>query len=338
MPKNINPNNNLLFYKTPSGEVNIAVRFENETFWLTQKAMGELFKVNVPAISKHLSNIFETNELAENSVVSILETTAADGKTYQTKYYSLDAVIAVGYRVNSKQATQFRIWATNTLKEFIIKGFVIDDERLKQGKNFGRDYFDELLERIREIRASEKRFYQKIRDLFMLSEDYDKADKHTEQFFATVQNKLLFAVTGKTASEIILSRANAALPNMGLTTFKGSRVRKEDIFIAKNYLTDKEIDTLNRLVTLFLDTAELRVKDEVPLSLDYWKTEADKVIAFSNKPVLKGAGSISAKQMENKVSQTYLDFDNRRKKAEAEQEDKEEQEAIEKLLKRAKKK
>lgn len=338
MPKNINPNNNLLFYKTPSGEVNIAVRFENETFWLTQKAMGELFKVNVPAISKHLSNIFETNELAENSVVSILETTAADGKTYQTKYYSLDAVIAVGYRVNSKQATQFRIWATNTLKEFIIKGFVIDDERLKQGKNFGRDYFDELLERIREIRASEKRFYQKIRDLFMLSEDYDKADKHTDQFFATVQNKLLFAVTGKTASEIILSRANAALPNMGLTTFKGSRVRKEDIFIAKNYLTDKEIDTLNRLVTLFLDTAELRVKDEVPLSLDYWKTEADKVIAFSNKPLLKGAGSISAKQMENKVSQTYLDFDNRRKKAEAEQEDKEEQEAIEKLLKRAKKK
>lgn len=338
MPKNINPNNNLLFYKTPSGEVNIAVRFENETFWLTQKAMGELFKVNVPAISKHLSNIFETNELAENSVVSILETTAADGKTYQTKYYSLDAVIAVGYRVNSKQATQFRIWATNTLKEFIIKGFVIDDERLKQGKNFGKDYFDELLERIREIRASEKRFYQKIRDLFMLSDDYDKADKHTDQFFATVQNKLLFAVTGKTASEIILSRANAALPNMGLTTFKGSRVRKEDIFIAKNYLTDKEIDTLNRLVTLFLDTAELRVKDEVPLSLDYWKTEADKVIAFSNKPVLKGAGSISAKQMENKVSQTYLDFDNRRKKAEAEQEDKEEQEAIEKLLKRAKKK
>lgn len=338
MPKNINPNNNLLFYKTPSGEVNIAVRFENETFWLTQKAMGELFKVNVPAISKHLSNIFETNELAENSVVSIFETTAADGKTYQTKYYSLDAVIAVGYRVNSKQATQFRIWATNTLKEFIIKGFVIDDERLKQGKNFGRDYFDELLERIREIRASEKRFYQKIRDLFMLSEDYDKADKHTDQFFATVQNKLLFAVTGKTASEIILSRANAPLPNMGLTTFKGSRVRKEDIFLAKNYLTDKEIDTLNRLVTLFLDTAELRVKDEVPLSLDYWKTEADKVIAFSNKPVLKGAGSISAKQMENKGSQTYLDFDNRRKKAEAEQEDKEEQEAIEKLLKRAKKK
>lgn len=338
MPKNIDPNNKILFYKTPAGEVNIAVRFENETFWLTQKAMGELFKVNVPAISKHLSNIFETNELAENSVVSILETTAADGKTYQTKYYSLDAVIAVGYRVNSKQATQFRIWATNTLKEFIIKGFVIDDERLKQGKNFGRDYFDELLERIREIRASEKRFYQKIRDLFMLSDDYDKADKHTDQFFATVQNKLLFAVTGKTASEIILGRANAALPNMGLTTFKGSRVRKEDIFIAKNYLTDKEIDTLNRLVTLFLDTAELRVKDEVPLSLDYWKTEADKVIAFSNKPVLKGAGSISAKQMENKVSQTYLDFDNRRKKAEAEQEDKEEQEAIEKLLKRAKKK
>ena len=249
-------NKNIILYQTPEGTVKVEVRFENETFWLTQKAMAELFQTSRENITMHLQNILKEGELDENSVSKDFLHTAADGKNYKTKFYNLDAVIAVGYRVNSKQATQFRIWATQTLKEFIVKGFVLDDERLKQGKSFGKDYFDELLARIRDIRASEKRFYQKIRDLFMLSEDYDISDKNTELFFAEIQNKLLFAVTKSTAAEIISHRAKADLPNMGLTTWKGSRVRKEDIFIAKNYLKEDEIDMLNRMVTLFLDTAE----------------------------------------------------------------------------------
>jgi hypothetical protein len=330
--------NNIILYETPEGKVQVSVLLENETFWLTQKAMAALFGVEIPAISKHLSNIFETNELQEESVVSILETTAADGKNYKTKFYNLDAVIAVGYRVNSKQATQFRIWATQTLKEFIIKGFVLDDERLKQGKSFGKDYFDELLARIRDIRASEKRFYQKIRDLFMLSDDYDKTDKKTELFFAEIQNKLLFAVTKHTAAEIIAHRAKADLPNMGLTSWKGGRVRKEDIFIAKNYLSEDEVDTLNRMVTLFLDTAELRVKEQIPLSLAFWKEEADSVIRFSRKPLLDHTGKISHEEMKQIATRQYEVFDAQRKKAEALEADLQEQKAIEELIKKAKKK
>ena len=329
--------NDLIFYTTPQGKVQISVIYNNDTFWLTQKLMAELFGVEVPAISKHLSNIFDTKELEENAVISKMETTATDGKNYNTKFYNLDAVIAVGYRVNSKQATQFRIWATQTLKEFIIKGFVLDDERLKQGKQFGKDHFDELLARIRDIRASEKRFYQKIKDLFMLSDDYDKTDKKTELFFAEVQNKLLYAVSKQTAAEIIIGRAKADLPNMGLTTWKGGRLRKEDIYIAKNYLTEDEIDILNRLVTLFLDTAELRVKDQIPLTTNFWKTEADKVIQFSNKPVLKNAGSQSHQQMVLHVDTEYQTFNTNRKQIEAQQTDKEEEEAIAKLVQRSKK-
>jgi len=330
--------NNIILYETPEGKIQVSVLFENETFWLTQKAMAALFGVEIPAISKHLSNIFETNELQEDSVVSILETTAADGKNYKTKFYNLDAVIAVGYRVNSKQATQFRIWATQTLKEYIIKGFVLDDARLKQGKSFGRDYFDELLARIRDIRASEKRFYQKIRDLFMLSEDYDKTDKKTELFFAEIQNKLLFSVTQHTAAEIIAHRAKADLPNMGLTAWKGNRVRKEDVFIAKNYLSEDELDTLNRMVTLFLDTAELRVKEQIPLSLSYWAAEADSVIRFSRKPLLDHAGKISHEEMKQIATRQYEVFDAQRKKTEALEADKQEQKTLEELIKKAKKK
>lgn len=244
----------IILYENEAGKIKVDVHFENETFWLTQKAMAALFGVEVPAISKHLGNIFETNELQKEATISILETIHKEEKRQvkrNLEFYNLDAVIAVGYRVNSHQATQFRIWATQTLKEFIIKGFVMDDERLKHGKEFGKDYFDELLARIRDIRASEKRFYQKVRDLFVLSQDYDKTDKKTEQFFATVQNKLLYAVTQQTVAELIVNRAKADLPNMGLTNWKGSRVRKEDIFIAKNYLSQDEIDTLNRIVTLF---------------------------------------------------------------------------------------
>lgn len=236
----MNLENKILLYTTPQGNINISVRFENDTFWLNQKAMATLFGVEVPAISKHLKNIYTEGELSENATISKMETVVNRGFRGEVSepidFYSLDAVIAVGYRVNSKQATAFRIWATNTLKEFIIKGFVLDDERLKQGKTFGKDYFDELLHRIREIRASEKRFYQKIKDLFALSNDYQTTIKETNTFFAFVQNKLLFAVTKQTAAELIISRADAKMLNMGLTTFKGSRVRKEDIFIAKNYL------------------------------------------------------------------------------------------------------
>jgi hypothetical protein len=329
---------NIILYETPEGKVQVSVLFEGETFWLTQKAMAALFQCSTDNISLHLKNIFSTHELDPNSVTEEYSAPAADGKNYKTKFYNLDAVIAVGYRVNSKQATQFRIWATQTLKEFIIKGFVLDDERLKQGKSFGKDYFDELLARIRDIRASEKRFYQKIRDLFMLSEDYDKTDKKTELFFAEIQNKLLFSVTGYTAAEIIVHRAKADLPNMGLTSWKGSRVRKEDIFIAKNYLTEDEIDTLNRMVTLFLDTAELRVKEQIPLSLNYWKEEADSVIRFSRKPLLDNTGKISHEEMKRIATTQYEVFDAQRKKTEALEADLQEQKAIEELIKKAKKK
>lgn len=225
--------NNIILYENEAGKIKVDVHFEHENFWLTQKSMAALFNCTTDNVSLHLKNIFKEEELIAVSVTEEFSATASDGKKYKTKFYNLDAVIAVGYRVNSKQATQFRIWATQTLKEFIIKGFVLDDERLKQGKDFGKDYFDELLARIRDIRASEKRFYQKVRDLFALSQDYDKSDKKTEQFFATVQNKLLYAVTQNTAAEIIVKRAKSDLPNMGLTIWKGSRVRKEDIFIAK---------------------------------------------------------------------------------------------------------
>ncbi len=334
--------NKILLYTTPQGNIHISVRFENDTFWLTQKAMATLFGVEVPAISKHLKNIYAEGELQENATISKMETVVNRGFRGEVSelidFYSLDAVIAVGYRVNSKQATAFRIWATNTLKEFIIKGFVLDDERLKQGKTFGKDYFDELLHRIREIRASEKRFYQKIKDLFALSNDYQTTIKETNTFFAFLQNKLLYAVTKQTAAELIISRADAKMLNMGLTTFKGSRVRKEDIFIAKNYLSEKEIDTLNRLVSLFLDTAELRIQNEEILTLDYWKSETDNLLTFSKKPILEGAGNISHDKMEEKVSKIYSDFDANRKKIEAIEEDELEQQAIKKLIQKAKKK
>ena len=333
--------NKILLYTTPQGDIRISVRFENDTFWLTQKAMAMLFDTTSQNITLHLKNIYIDNELDEIATCKDFLQVQIEGnrKVERTqKFYSLDVVIAVGYRVNSKQATAFRIWATNTLKEFIIKGFVLDDERLKQGKTFGKDYFDELLQRIREIRASEKRFYQKIKDLFALSNDYQTTLKETNTFFAFVQNKLLYAVTKQTAAELILSRADASMLNMGLTTFKGSRVRKEDIFIAKNYLTEKEIDTLNRLVSLFLDTAELRIQNEEILTLDYWKSETDNLLTFSKKPILEGSGNISHDKMEQKVSKIYYDFDSNRKKMELKEEDEIEQQAINKLIQKSMKK
>lgn len=332
---------NIILYETPQGKISVSLRFEDETFWLTQKAMAELFGVESHTITYHLKEIYKTGELDEMATTRKIRVVQKEGNrevNRELDFYNLDAIIAVGYRVNSKQATQFRIWATQTLKEYITKGFVLDDERLKQGKNFGKDHFDELLARIRDIRASEKRFYQKIRDLFMLSEDYDKTDKKTELFFAEVQNKLLFATTQHTAAEIIVQRAKAETLNMGLTSWKGSRVRKEDVIIAKNYLSEDEIDTLNRMVTLFLDTAELRVKEQVPLSINFWKQEADSVIQFSRKPLLLDKGKVSHEIAKDFVEKQYEVFDNERKKTEALQADLEDQKAIEELLKKVPKK
>lgn len=258
---------NFLLYTGDDGKVNVEVFLQDETVWLTQKAMAELFGVQIPAINKHLKNIFEDGELVENSVISILETTANDGKKYKTQFYNLDAIISVGYRVNSYQATQFRIWATKTLKEFIIKGFVLDDERLKQGNRvFGKDYFDELLERIREIRASERRFYQKITDIYALSADYDKNAPITKEFFAAVQNKLHWAITGKTASEIIYDSADATKIYMGLTNWKHApdgKILKSDIAVAKNYLGEAHIKELNQIISAYLDLAENRAQRQI---------------------------------------------------------------------------
>lgn len=291
-----NNTNNIIFYTTPKGNVKIELIFSGETFWLTQKRMAELFGVEVPAISKHLTSIFETNELAENSVISILETTASDGKNYKTKFYNLDAIIAVGYRVNSMQATQFRIWATQTLREFIIKGFVLDDERLKQGKHFGKDYFDELLEKIREIRASERRFYLKITDIYeQCSIDYNKDAEITQTFFKTVQNKLHWAITGKTAAELITQRADANKPNMGLTTWKNApkgKILKGDIKIAKNYMHEAEIKALEHIVSMYLDFAELQASRQVLMTMADWVNRLDAFLQFNEFQILQNAGTV----------------------------------------------
>ena len=259
--KRMSEPNQFLLYTAPDGAVKVDVFFKDETVWLTQKALAELFGVQRPAITKHLGNIFATGELAEGSVCSVLEHTAQDGKNYSAKYYNLDAIIAVGYRVNSYQATQFRIWATKTLREFIIKGFVLDDERLKQGKQaFGKDYFDELLERIREIRTSERRFYQKITDIYALSLDYSVAAPLTKDFFASVQNKLHWAITGQTAAELIYGSADATKICMGLTTWRhapSGKILKSDVAVAKNYLSEAHVKELNRLLRLTADSPDL---------------------------------------------------------------------------------
>lgn len=290
--------NQFLLYTAPDGAVKVEVFCKDETVWLTQKALAELFGVKVPAINKHLKNIFESGELAEAAVISILETTAADGKNYQTRYYSLDAIIAVGYRVNSYQATQFRIWATNTLREFIIKGFVLNDEQLKQGKQvFGKDYFDELLERIREIRASERRFYQKITDIYALSVDYSKDAPQTKEFFASVQNKLHWAITGQTAAEQIYASADATKLYMGLTTWKHApdgKILKSDITVAKNYLSEAHGRELNRIVSAYLDLAENRAERGILMKMTDWASFLNNFLELSNYPILQDKGKVSA--------------------------------------------
>jgi hypothetical protein len=328
--------NDLILYTTEDGRSQIKLRAQEQTVWLTQLEMAELFDATKQNISLHLKNIFEDGELDGVSVVKESLTTATDGKRYQTLLYNLDAILAVGYRVRSPRGVQFRRWASTILKEYLAKGFVMDDERLKNPD--GRpDYFDEMLARIRDIRASEKRFYQKVRDLFALSSDYDKTDKATQVFFATVQNLLIFAVTEQTAAELITARANPADPHFGLLTWKGDKVRKADIVVAKNYLTEDEIDTLNRLVMIFLETAELRAKRQQETRMAFWKQSVGQIITSNGFPLLTHSGSISHEQMEHNTHALYLDFDQRRKQQEAmqaDQQDEAELKALESALKR----
>lgn len=302
----------VILYTTPKGAIKIEILFENETFWLTQKKLSELFSVEVNTINYHLKEIFKTKELEENSVIRKIRITANDGKKYMTNFYNLDAIIAVGYRVNSYSATQFRIWATNTLKEFIIKGFVLDSERLKQGKNFGEDYFDELLEKIREIRASERRFYQKITDIYAQgSIDYDPKAPQTQLFYQTVQNKLHWAITGYTASEIISKRANANIPNMGLTSWKNApkgKILKSDINIAKNYLTEKELKDLEEIVSMYLDYAENQAKRKILMKMNDWIQKLDSFLSFNEYGVLKDAGKVSAEVAKQLALKEYSKF------------------------------
>ncbi len=289
----------VLFYKTDNGEVRIEILLFQENLWLTQAKMAELFEVQKAAISKHLKNIFESGELTKAAVVSKMETTAADGKQYSTNYYNLDAIIAVGYRVNSKKATMFRIWANKVLKEFIIKGYVMDDDRLREPENFfGKDYFEEQLERIRDIRSSERRFYQKITDIYsQCSADYDIDSPITKNFFATVQNKLHYAVTHQTAAEIIYERADSIKENMGLTTWKNApkgRIRKSDVSIAKNYLNETEMRNLNEIVTMYLDYAERQARRGNIMYMKDWAARLDAFLQFNEEDVLQDKGKVTA--------------------------------------------
>jgi len=307
-----------LIYSLPNEKVRVDVFLQNETLWLTQKSMAALFDVNVPAISKHLTNIFDDGELTENSVVSKMEITASDGKNYKTKFYNLDAIISVGYRVNSSKATQFRIWATQTLKEFIIKGFVIDDERLKQGQTvFDKDYFKELLQKIRSIRASERRIYQQITDMFAeCSIDYDRNSEITKNFYALVQNKFHYAITGKTAAEIIFNNADCAKENMGLTTWKNApegRVLKKDILVAKNYLQENEIKQLERTVSGYFDYIEGLIERKNTFTMESLAQSVNKFLDFNEYRILEGKGSISKIMAEKKAIKEYETFNKTQK-------------------------
>ena len=310
------PSQNIIIYNTIDGKTSVSLLAKNGTVWMNQMQIAELFTSSKQNISLHIQNILEENELDQNSVVKEYLTTAGDGKNYNVTHYSLEMILAIGFRVRSKRGTQFRQWANKNLSEYMIKGFIMDDERLKNpdGKP---DYFDELLERIRDIRASEKRFYQKVRDLFALSSDYDVSDKATQLFYAQTQNKLLFAITAQTAAEIIINRADATQPNMALTSFQGLKVRKQDIYIAKNYLTKDELDSLNRFVVVFLETAELRAKNKQDITMDFWRENIDRIIEFNDKEILKNNGTISNNQMEKMVEKVYETFDKKRKEQEA---------------------
>ena len=307
---------NLILYTSDDGKSTVSLFERDGSVWLNQLQMAELFATSKPNINMHIANILKDRELDANSTIKDYLTVATNGKSYNVKFYSLEMIMAVGFRVRSVRGVQFRQWANRHLTEYLRKGFVIDDERLKNPD--GRpDYFDELLARIRDIRASEKRFYQKVRDLFKLSVDYDATDKATQMFFAATQNKLLYAITGHTAAEIVMERAKADEPNMGLTSWKGSIVRKQDVIIAKNYLTADELDSLNRLVVIFLEMAEFRAKSRKDLTMSYWKENVDKILLANDQPLLLGKGSVGNEQMEVYAHAVYDDFHARRKAQDA---------------------
>lgn len=325
----------LIVYRTEDGQAEVQLHALDGSVWLNQGEIAELFDTTKQNVSLHIKNILREGELAEEATVKESLTVQTEGNRQvrrKTYLYNLHMILAVGYRVRSPRGTQFRQWATAHLAEYLVKGFVMDDERLKNPG--GWDYFDELLARIREIRASEKRFYQKVRDLFALSTDYRSDDRSAQLFFAETQNKLLFAVTGQTAAEIVVSRADPNAPNMALTNWSGSRVRKHDVVVAKNYLSADEVDTLNRLVVIFLEQAELRVKERKELTLDYWRQNVDRLLAFNEKAVLTHAGSVSRELMERIARGRFDTFDDHRRLAEARQADAEEIEELERIEKR----
>lgn len=302
-------NNNFLLYSNANGKVKVEVLLKDETIWLTTNQMSDLFGIDKSGISRHIKNIVETGELERNSVVAKIATTATDGKTYQMDFYNLDMIISVGYRVNSIRGTHFRIWATKQLKELIIKGFVLDNEKLKNPDNpFGKDYFDELLEQIRDIRSSEKRFYRKITDIYALAVDYTPKAEETRKFFKIVQNKLIFTATGNTAAEVIAQRSDAGKNNMGLTTWKGNKVRKQDVTISKNYLNKEEIDILNRIVTMYLDFAELQAKNHRQMFMKDWRTKLDAFLEFNSQEILQDAGKITRKVADTLAMEKYEQF------------------------------
>jgi hypothetical protein len=316
MNEDATPRSELILYQTEDGRTRIECRFEDDTIWLTQKLMAELFQKDVRTINEHIQNVFAEGELTQDSVIRKFRITAEDGKRYNTQHYRLEMILAVGYRVKSLRGTQFRQWATERLSEYLVKGFTMDDQRLKNPPGPGvPDYFDELLERIRDIRASERRMYLRVREILALAADYDPTDADTQQFFQTVQNKLHFAVTGKTAPELIASRADAAQPNMGLTTWKGAVVRKGDVTIAKNYLQDEEISELNRIVVMFLDYAEDQAKRRKQVFLSDWKAKLDDFLRFNERNVLPNAGKVSREAADEKAQREYEQFNERRRAA-----------------------
>lgn len=329
MSNELAPAGELLLYQTEDGQSRIQVRMKGETVWMTQKLMAELFQVSVPTINEHLKNVFQDGELAEGATIRKFRIVQTEGRREVERlvdHYSLEAILAVGYRVRSHRGVQFRQWATERLSEYLVKGFAMDDERLKEGRNLGRDYFDELLERIRDIRASEKRFYQKIRDIYKLAVDYDPNANETRTFFKIVQNKLHWAASGMTAAELMHSRADASKPNMGLTSWKGGKVRKGDVTTAKNYLRADELNHLNRLVTMYLDYAEMQAQRRQPLYMKDWRDKLDAFLAFNEQEVLQDAGRVSMELAKKLALEEYEKYDANRRSLEAAQADAEDAE------------
>ena len=322
----------ILFYTADNGKTKLQVRLEDETVWLSQKQIAELFEKNRVTITEHIKNVFGEGELVEDSVCRNFRHTADDGKTYDTQYYNLDVIISVGYRVKSQRGTQFRIWATQRLKEYLVKGFTLDDERLKQGGKHSR-YFQELLQRIRDIRSSERNFYQQVTDIYATSIDYNPKDELTHRFFAAVQNKMHFAVHGQTAAELIKNRADSSKPLMGLVNFKGDYITAQDVRIAKNYLTEKELNQLNLIVSLYLDFAELQASNERPMKMAEWITKLDQFLALSEKELLQNAGKVSSEEAAKKALDEFDKYRSERIKNHISDFDK----AIKELAKKTKK-